>query len=293
MVDQVTGGSVFSAQAKTRRSLESFFSWLAASGPKTAVAANAPRTLKRTGLTILLSPVLLLAGWFALSHSGLFPTEVVVPPEEVAATFWDMVRSGDLQRNLSSSLGRLAIGYGIGAGIGLLLGSFMGLSRNAEAYLHPTFQLIRQLPTIALIPAFIMVLGIGETVKIVLVAKATALPVALAAFEGVKGIPRVYLDVADIYKIRPLTRFFRVILPATVPPVLSGMRIALSRSWMVLVGTELLIADSGIGQMMEWGRQVFRIDLVLVGVVITGVIGFTLDKSFRLLERRLVRWRYR
>jgi sulfonate transport system permease protein len=71
------------------------------------------------------------------------------------------------------------------------------------------------------------------------------------------------------------------------------MRIALSRSWMVLVGTELLIADSGIGQMMEWGRQVFRIDLVLVGVVITGVIGFTLDKSFRLLERRLVRWRYR
>jgi sulfonate transport system permease protein len=83
----------------------------------------------------------------------------------------------------------------------------------------------------------------------------------------------------------------RIALPAIVPDVLTGVRIALSRSWMVLVGAELLAADSGLGQMMEMGRQMFRLDVVMVGVVLTGVIGFALDRGFRLIEQRLTRWK--
>lgn len=232
----------------------------------------------------VISPLILIAGWWALSASGLFPREIVVPPDVIWSAFVSSWLSGDLPTNLIKSLTRLVIGYSIGALLGIALGALMGLSRQVEAFLMPSFHILRQLPTIALIPAFIMILGVGETVKIVLVAKATALPVALGVFQGIRGVPRSYLDVARIFRIRPFTLFFKVILPAVVPALITALRTALSRSWMVLVGAELLVADSGLGQMMEWGRQTFRIDIVLVGVVLTGLIGFLLDKGFRRVE---------
>ena len=241
----------------------------------------------------IVSPLLLLSAWFLLSRTGWVSPEVLISPQDAASTFWDMVQSGDLWNQLSHSLYRLITGYAIGASIGLLLGTLMALSPAFEAYVYPSFQILRQLPTVALIPAFVMFFGVGETIKIVLVAKATALPVALAGFEAVRGIPRNYLDVASVYKIRPLPLLFKVVLPATVAPVLTGMRIALGRSWMVLVAAELLVSENGIGQMMEYGRQMFRLDTVIVCVVLTGVIGFVFDKSFRLLEGRLVRWQHR
>ena len=240
-----------------------------------------------------ISPLLLLLAWEALSRTNWISPQVFVPPEGVATAFWSMLQSGDLWSNLSHSLYRLATGYGIGVVTGILLGAVMALSPAAKAYLYPSFQILRQLPTIALIPAFIMFLGIGETIKIVLVAKATALPVALATFEAVRGIPQRYLDVAAVLKVRPLPLLFKIVLPATVPPVLTGMRIALGRSWMVLVATELLVSENGLGQLMEYGRQMFQLDTVMVCVLLTGVIGFAFDAGFRRLETRLVRWQHR
>ena len=240
-----------------------------------------------------ISPAILLLGWFCITRTNWISPQILVPPEGVASAFWSLLQSGDLWGNLSHSLYRLATGYGIGVVLGILLGTSMALSPAAKAYLYPSFQVLRQLPTIALIPAFIMFLGIGETIKIVLVAKATALPVALATFEAVRGIPRCYLDVANVLKVRPFPLLVKVVLPATVPPVLTGMRIALGRSWMVLVATELLVSENGLGQLMEYGRQMFQLDTVMVCVVLTGVIGFAFDKSFRSLESRLIRWQHR
>jgi sulfonate transport system permease protein len=115
--------------------------------------------------------------------------------------------------------------------------------------------------------------------------------VALAASEGVKGIPRGYFEVASVYRL-PLWSLLRdVAFPAAAPPIVTGLRISLSRAWMVLVAAELLAADSGLGQMIELSRQMLRIDIVMVGVVVTGAIGFVLDFAFRLLEKRLLRWR--
>ncbi|ESQ80384.1 ABC transporter permease [Asticcacaulis sp. YBE204] len=259
--------------------------------PVALLAPPAPerKPWKRQRLAAVLSPIILIVGWTLLSRSGWFPAEIVVPPEVLWTTFVTYWSNGQLPDHLTGSLGRLFGGYLIGAGIGIALGTLMGVSKQAEAYVLPGFHILRQLPTVALIPAFIMIFGVGETVKLVLVAKATALPVALAAFQGVKGIPRTWLDVARIHRIPALTQFTHVIVPASLPVLVQGLRTALARSWMVLVAAELLVADSGIGQMMEWGRQTFRLDLVLIGVVITGLIGFTLDKGFRALERVLTR----
>ena len=234
-------------------------------------------------------PALILVVWWGLSSTGWFPAKILVPPQIVGSTLWGLAASGELFSHLFASLGRLFAGYALGVLIGLALGAAMGLSRQVFDFVHPTFQLLRQLPTIALLPVFVLVLGIGESLQLVLVIKATMLPVGLAALEGIKGIPRTYFDLASIYRIPARALIGKVVIPATLPPVLTGMRVALTRSWMVLVGAELLVAQSGLGQMMEWGRQMFRIDVVLVGVVLTGLIGFSLDRAVRGLGRLVVR----
>jgi sulfonate transport system permease protein len=155
------------------------------------------------------------------------------------------------------------------------------------------FQALRQVPTLALIPMFILLFGIGETLKIVIIVKSTLYPVAVATMDGVRNIPEHYLEVGRAYRLSPWASFKRILFPAAVPPILTGVRIALGRSWMVLVAIELLTADTGLGQTMETGRQMLRLDIVMVGVIVTGVIGFALDRGLELLERALVPWKAR
>ncbi|OQR31923.1 ABC transporter permease [Pseudomonas sp. T] len=247
------------------------------------------RTFDR--LSWFASPLLLLLAWFAVARAGWFPPQLLVPPAEVWASFQDLLASGELHEHVVNSLSRLAIGFSIGAVGGLLLGTAMALSKTVEAYCAPLFHTLRQVPSIALIPMFILFFGVEETFKILIVTKAAFFPVALAASEGVKGIPRGYFEVASVYRL-PLWSLLRdVAFPAAAPPIVTGLRISLSRAWMVLVAAELLAADSGLGQMIELSRQMLRIDIVMVGVVVTGAIGFALDFAFRLLEKRLLRWR--
>jgi sulfonate transport system permease protein len=245
------------------------------------------------GLTAFISPLALLLAWAWLAQLRIFPEQIVVPPSVVLDAFRELLDSGELQMHVSISLYRLAAGFAIGSVTGLLFGVLMALSRQVEIYFGPLFQALRQIPTLALIPMFVLFFGIDETLKIVILVKATFFPVAIAAYDGVKNIPRGYLEVGRVYRLGHASLLRRVVLPATVPPVLTGIRISLGRAWLVLVAVELLAADSGIGQMMEMGRQMLRLDVVMVGVIITGVIGFALDKGFRLLERFLLRWKYK
>ncbi|MCL6693405.1 sulfonate transport system permease protein [Pseudomonas citronellolis] len=242
-------------------------------------------------LTVLVSPLALLAAWVLLADSGRFPSQLLVPPREVWQAFVELASSGELREHLDSSLSRLALGFLIGAGGGLAFGTAMALSPNVEAYCGPLFHTLRQVPSIALIPMFILFFGVEETFKILIVTKATFFPVALATCEGVRGIPRSYFEVAQVYRLPLPTLLAEVAFPAAAPPILTGLRIGLSRAWMVLVAAELLAADSGLGQMIEMSRQMLRIDVVMVGVLVTGVIGFVLDYGFRLLERRVLRWK--
>lgn len=239
----------------------------------------------------LVSPALLLAAWWWATGSGLFSQQILVSPGQVWQTFLDLIQDGELQANLGVSLARLFTGFGAGAALGIAFGTLIGLSPTAERYTAPLFQLLRQLPTVALIPIFILIFGVGETFKVFIVMKATFFVVALSAYDGIRGVPRGYFDVGRLYRLSAWDRFRAILFPATLPALLTGIRIGLSRSWLVLVGAELLAAESGIGQMMEMSRQIFRMDVVMVGVILTGVIGFVLDRSLRLLEWRLTRWR--
>jgi sulfonate transport system permease protein len=244
-------------------------------------------------LITLAPPVLMLLLWALITRSGWVSEQMLVPPLQVIEAFGELWDSGELQEHLRKSLGRLCLGFFTGASLGLVFGVLMGLFKSVEDYCAPFFNAFRQVPSIAFIPMLILIFGIEETFKIVIVAKAAFFPVALATYDSVKGIPRTYFEVAKVYQcpVWPLIR--QVVIPATVPQILTGLRLSLSRSWMVLIAAELMAADSGIGQMMEWGRQMFRMDIVVVGVMITGVIGFTLDRSFKWLENHLLNWKTR
>jgi sulfonate transport system permease protein len=238
-----------------------------------------------------LSPFLFVALWSTATWLEWMPEQILVSPLQVSQTAWEMAQSGELWDNLSISLYRLFGGFGIGSVAGLVFGVLLGLSSSLRAYVEPTFNVLRQLPTVALIPLFILVFGIGETFKVVIVIKATFFVVGLAVHDAVRALSVRLHEVAQIYCFTRWQVIRRIVLPSIIPATLTGVRIALGRAWMVLVGAELLAAESGLGQMMELGRQMFRLDIVMLGVVLTGVIGFSLDRGFRLLERHLMRWK--
>lgn len=237
------------------------------------------------------SPILFVLVWWAVARAELFAPEILVSPGAVAAAFAELWQSGELTRHLTATFARLGAGFSCAVLAGLAYGCAAALSRTVEAYTAPMFTAIRTVPSIAFIPILILIFGIGETFKLLVVAKACFFPVALATLEAVRGIPTRYSDVDRVYQLPFAYRLRRVILPATLPSIVTGIRLGLGRSWGVLVAAELVAADSGLGQMMEFGRQMFRLDIVMVGVVVTGLVGFGLDRLLRGLEARLSRWK--
>ncbi|HTN39501.1 MAG TPA: ABC transporter permease [Asticcacaulis sp.] len=237
------------------------------------------------------APLLLLVIWQVVTAAGLFPPEVLVSPAAVATAFADMIHSGELMRHLQESLWRLLWGFGFGVTAGLVFGVTTALSKTFSQLFSPLFQAIRQVPVLAFIPLLILFFGIDEVFKIVVIAIAAFFPTALSTLDGVRGVPKTYFEVGSIYRVPLWTLITRILIPATVPAVLSGIRLSLTRAWLVLIAAELVVADSGVGQMMEQGRQMFRLDIVMVGVITAGLIGFALDRGFALLQSRLTRWR--
>ena len=221
----------------------------------------------------------------------LFPVEILVPPIEVARTFLDLCRDGDIGHNLLISLRRLALGYIGGALSGIAFGFGLALSPPMLSYCGMLFQMLRQIPVIALVPVFMVLFGIEEAFKISMVAVATFFPVALNTFDGARGVPVRLMDVASVLCFNRRTLLRRVIVPSSMPAIVTGLRLSLSRAWLILVAAELIASTDGIGYLIDWGRQLFQIDVVFVGVLLAGSIGFAFDALLRLAERRTLAWR--
>lgn len=245
-----------------------------------------------THAAYLISPLCVLALWTWLTHAHLFPPQIAVAPLAVWHDFGARLSSGELPANLAISLERLIFGFAAGALPGIVFGIALARSARVEAYCGFTFAALRQMPTLVMIPIFVLILGVDESLKIVIVAKASFFPIALAAREAVRAIPRSQLEVAQLLGLRGYMLYRQVIVPAIVSGVVTGMRVALGRSWLVLVSAELLAADSGIGEMMELARESLQIDTVMVCLFVTGMIGFLLDRVLRAIERSMLRWRH-
>lgn len=236
-------------------------------------------------------PSILLVAWAVASKREWVAPQILPAPAAVAQTLLDQVKSGELFVNFAISLGRVAGGFVLGGLLGVALGVSMGLSRRVEQYLYPLFNAISQVPVLGWLPLAMMVLGIGESLKVVIIAHAALVPIAINTLKGIRNVPAAYLDVARTFKFSKRQLLRKVVFPASVPSVFVGIRYGLTQAWLSLVTVELLASSEGLGFLIVWGRQLFQLDLVLSAIIVVGVVGLALDKGLERLEARLLRWR--
>jgi sulfonate transport system permease protein len=236
-------------------------------------------------------PLASLALWGVAVELGWAPPQILPPPRLVLDTLVDLAQSGDLFLNYGISLARVAAGFALGSVIGALLGAVMGLSRRCESYLYPSFNASSQVPVLGWLPLAMMVFGIGESLKIVIIAQASLVPVAINVLAGIRRVPLRYVEVARVFEFSRAQYLRRILLPATVPALFVGVRYGLTLAWLSLVTVELLASSEGLGFLIVWGRQLFQLDLVLAAILCVGVVGLLLDKGLAALESRLLRWR--
>jgi sulfonate transport system permease protein len=239
----------------------------------------------------ILSPLSLLILWQVASSRGWMSNHTLASPAQVAASFWTLVSDGTLQRHLMVSLGRVVKGMGVAIVLGGSLALLSGLSRVGEFVIDAPMQMLRTLPVLALIPFFIIWLGIGEVPKVALVTVAATFPIYLTLYAGIRGVDVKLVELAKIIGLSRGALIRHVILPAALPTALVGLRYALGISWLILVAAEQVNASSGIGYLMNDARDFMRTDVMVVGLLIYAALGLLVDILVRWLERRLLAWR--
>lgn len=249
-----------------------------------------PQVVK-TALLGGLIPLLLLVAWEAVTRIELVPSQLLVPPRQVLATFLDLLNSGELQGHLKISILRVLLGFSLGTSAGFLVGAILGLSKRAEKYGGPFFRVLLQIPILGWMPFLLLILGFGELFKIVFISLGAFYPMTLNTFEGIKGVSNEYREVGRVFEFGRLKLLRKIILPAAVPSIFTGIRLGLGTAWMLIVGAELVAATEGVGYMMTMGRQLFQMDVVMVGVVLVGATGYLMNHILKIAEQRLLHWR--
>lgn len=259
------------------------------SGRKPSSLASRREGLIRVGLG-LIAPALILAAWNVALWLDLVSPQVLPPIDAILANLLDLARSDDLANHVLVSFRRVALGFAAGASLGLLFGGAMGLSRGFDRLMRPTFMIIAQIPVLGWLPILMLLLGIGEAAKLVLIAKASFVPVALTTLNGIRDVPPALVEVTRIYRFTRWQLIRKVIAPATLPPVFTGLRSGLTQAWLSLVAVELLASTEGLGYLMVWSRQLFQLDVMVAVMIVIGAIGFTMDRLLSggeaLLRRR-------
>lgn len=241
--------------------------------------------------TQLAVPAALLLLWQAAASLGWMPSQILPSPLQVAHAAVEMAGSGELQANVSVSLQRIALGALLGVLAGLALGSLLGASDRAQALLGPTLRALFAVPSLGWIPILVLVFGIDEIVKVLIISKAVLVPVTIATSQGLRDVPQRYLEVARVLRLSRLTRWRRLVWPASLPAVVSGIRLGLGHAFIALIVVEMLAATEGLGYMMVWGRKIFQLDIVVASMITVGAAGFLLDRLLCALEALALRWR--
>ena len=249
------------------------------------------KMLKQTLPSILVLAAVVAVWWavVVLTKSVIFPT-----PGEVVKGTLELARDGTLWEHIGASLFRVGAGFGLAVLFAIPLGLWMGWVHGAFVTLNPLFQILRPISPIAWIPIAILWFGVGNASPIFLIFIASVFPMIVQTTVGVHTIEKRYLRAAENFGVSRQKLFLRVVFPATLPQIITGMRIGLGVAWLVVVAAEMIALRSGLGYMIIDSRNAGnRYDLVVAGMIIIGLIGLLLDGLMRLLEgMKVVRWRY-
>lgn len=239
----------------------------------------------------LLSPIALLLLWELASQAGLIPQRVIAAPSQIGGTLWAMIASGELGKHLLVSLQRALVGLSIGVSIGVVAALISGLSKRGEVLLDSPLQMLRTIPSLALVPLFILWFGIGEFTKIALIVTGTTFPVYLNLFAGIRNIDPKLIEAANTLGLSRRELIWHVILPGSLPSFFVGLRYSLGISWLALVFVEQINTTAGIGFLASDARDFMRTDVIVICLLIYSVLGLLIDGLIRTLERFALAWR--
>jgi sulfonate transport system permease protein len=247
-------------------------------------------SLRHWHIAGLALPVALLVLIEVLVRTNVVPDHLLPAPSTIAQTLWQM-GAARLTRHIAASTLRVLAGFGIGATLAFVLGAAMGLSRRLEALLEPCFQALRSIPSLAWVPVLLLWMGIDEAPKITLIAIGAFFPVHLSVVAGIRGVDRKLVELGAIYRLTPTALFRRILLPAALPQIFTGLRTGLSLAWMFMVAAELIAATRGLGYMLSDGRETGRPDLVFGAIILLAILGKLSDGAMRWLENSVLGWR--
>nr|WP_315235178.1 ABC transporter permease [uncultured Albidiferax sp.] len=255
----------------------------------TVVPLAVPASQRWRGLVL---PVAAVALWWLVSKLDLVNSALLVSPGKVLETAWEMVSSGRLWRALSASLARELTGFFIGTASGLVLGALLGLWPRFNRLVGPSFNTFKQISLFAWIPLISVWFGLGDMAKVVFLSLAALVPVVVNTAAGIRNTPASLLEVARVYGYTRWQTVTQVVLPSAIPSIFTGVYLALIYSWLATIGAEyLLVSGRGVGNLLIEGSEHFQMDLVIFGMAVIGVVGWLMNASARLLERRIFKGR--
>jgi len=263
----------------------------------TATRANVSgatrRPLSSRGWAVILGgvllPVLILAAWQVTTAAGVFTVAQLPSPQMVWDAGRDLFERGVLTLDIAISTQRVLIGFAIGAALGLGVGALVGLSRASAILLAPTIGALRAVPSLAWVPLLLLWLKIGEESKITLIAIGAFFPVYTTVTGALRHVDRQLVEAARAFGLHGVRLFTTVQLPAVIPSVISGLRLALAQAWLFLVAAELLGASMGLGFLLSDSGTNGRLDRILLAIITLAVLGKLTDALVGVLERWAVR----
>ncbi|MBQ1070520.1 MULTISPECIES: ABC transporter permease [Micromonospora] len=237
------------------------------------------------------SPFVLVLGWEVAARTGLLAAEKLPAPSAVLATGWRLASDGTLGVHLLDSLTRAALGLLIGGGLALVLGAAAGLLRLGDDLVDPPVQMARMLPHLGLVPLLIIWVGIGESLKVTLVALGAFFPIYFNTYAGIRDIDERLVEAARTCGLGAAARLRHVVLPGALPSLFLGLRLAIGAAWLSLVVGEQVNAQTGVGFLMMEAREFSQTDVVVLGLLIYALLGLASDLLIRYAERRTLAWR--
>ena len=247
----------------------------------------------RPALLIVSPWIVVVLIWYAIAWSGLINPALVPTPHQVAAKFWELLTTARLPIDILMSTQRVFIGVTLGIALAVPVGFVLGWYRDVRRFIDPLLNFFRALPPIALIPLVIVYFGIGEPAKIVILFYASFFAGVIVMYEGIAQISPIYVRVSRTLGATDGEIFRKVIVPLTVPHMLTALRVALGVAWATLVASELIAAQQGLGALIQNASSFFQLDIIYVGIICIGLIALVMDLLLRTLSRRLVAWQER
>ncbi|KIH70191.1 ABC transporter permease [Salinicoccus roseus] len=237
-----------------------------------------------------LLPVLLVAVWEVLSRTGVFPAYQLPAPSTILSTIREMARDGSLYSHVGITTFRVFAGFIIGTLLAIVLGSIVGFYEKAEQIFDPMIQAFRSIPSLAWVPLFILWMGIGEPSKVTMIAVGVFFPVYLNVVSGIAGVDRKLIEVGKMYGLNTFQLIRRVILPASMPSFLTGLRSGLGLGWMFVVAAELMGASTGLGYLLVLGQNTLSPEIIIASIILFAIIGKLTDWILKIVEQRALHW---